>query len=800
MNNWFNISILNVFLFFIQVNGQSRVGDWNSYTSFLKVRQTVEIDRNIVCATSGGILIFNRDLESFEMLTNIDGLAETDLSTIAVDGNGKLWIGSSSPRGVVQVYDLEKKQAVKTFDFNLSQITDIAVSDSAVFISYSENFNWGILEFIWHEGEFIYRQIYNPSEENLDYISNLVIQGDSLFAATNLGLFVGDYRRYILNYPQNWNSLSDFSLDSVTVLKVVNSEMLIVASGEVWTYSDTLRLVSTAYAGQSVLLDVTKSNDGFYYGIDKWKLVQFDEKGKNVLKRKTTGKSNYLNALSDGNLLLTSDRGLAIWKIDIEGFDRYVPNTPVSNVYTSLTVLEDGRLVAAGREGISVLTKDGWYNLVPSADMWAIRDHDPSDFSAFVADTIQFKCNRVWSLLGEGDRILMSIQGVVPDTNEFGNPIGGGIINIDLTEPSELVVYDTTGGFINPYNDIGYMNIRGLFIDSEKNLWISNFGAADLDKKITVLAADGHWFHIPQTGSGGIPEKLENPTDIAMVEDNVMLVGSSKDDGLFVIKLNQDSDLDGIPDVLDIDADDENDTLPVEWVNFSVNHALANNTIWSLLSPEPGVAWILTAQGLQRLTFNSDYSWVTPYFFTYFSGVPFGQGSKVVMDYRKNVWLSSITSGVYVLLANATPWPDWNGFRHHNSYLLSDEVTAVAFDNKRGLAYLATSKGINSLRIPFADEKKTYNQVKVFPSPFRIPSNTPMVIDGLMDNSSLKIMKLTGHVIRKIKSDSPSVHGYQAFWDGRTDNGEYVGTGVYLVVIYTEKGESYVTKIAVIRE
>lgn len=303
-----------------------------------------------------------------------------------------------------------------------------------------------------------------------------------------------------------------------------------------------------------------------------------------------------------------------------------------------------------------------------------------------------------------------------------------------------------------------------------------------------------------------------------MAEKNVFLIGSSKDDGLFVLKLDQSSDGDGEPDAIDSDDDndgipdsedldddgdgipDQNDTLPVTWANFSTNHGLDNNTIWSLISPEPERVWVLTAQGLQRLTFSGDYTRVTPYFFTYFSGVPFGEGSKVVMDGRENIWISSVTSGLYVLLANATPWPDWSGFRHDSSHLLSDAVTAVAIDNKRGLTYIATSKGINALRIPFAKKKQSYTNVRTFPSPFRIPSTTPMVIDGLMDDSSLKIMTLSGNVIRDIQSTSSSVQGYQAFWDGKMNDGRYVGTGVYLVAIYAESGESSVTKIAVIRE
>ena len=61
-------------------------------------------------------------------------------------------------------------------------------------------------------------------------------------------------------------------------------------------------------------------------------------------------------------------------------------------------------------------------------------------------------------------------------------------------------------------------------------------------------------------------------------------------------------------------------------------------------------------------------------------------------------------------------------------------------------------------------------------------------------------MTLSGEVIRQIKYTSPSVQGYQAFWDGRTKGGEWVSTGIYLIAIYSKNGESKVEKIAVIRE
>ena len=192
--------------------GQSRVGEWKSYPSTLDVRETIEVGDLLVSATSGGLLLYDRATLTFETVTNIDGLAETDLATITQDRHGHLWLGGAAPNGVVQIYDLEKRQSVKTFNFDLWEVSALAVSDSVVAAAYSKDGQWGILEFILRDGEFSYRQIYRPSEENLESISGVAISGGTLFSATDRGLFTGDYKGLILNYPENWTTVSELSL------------------------------------------------------------------------------------------------------------------------------------------------------------------------------------------------------------------------------------------------------------------------------------------------------------------------------------------------------------------------------------------------------------------------------------------------------------------------------------------------------------------------------------------------------------------------------------------------------------
>ena len=89
--------------------------------------------------------------------------------------------------------------------------------------------------------------------------------------------------------------------------------------------------------------------------------------------------------------------------------------------------------------------------------------------------------------------------------------------------------------------------------------------------------------------------------------------------------------------------------------------------------------------------------------------------------------------------------------------------------------------------------------MKIFPSPFYIPNSNPMKVDGLIYESSMLIMTLDGKVIKKIPSKGLNIDGDQLSWNGKDSNGEYVSSGVYLIMIYGEDGSRHEEKITVIK-
>ena len=75
-----------------------------------------------------------------------------------------------------------------------------------------------------------------------------------------------------------------------------------------------------------------------------------------------------------------------------------------------------------------------------------------------------------------------------------------------------------------------------------------------------------------------------------------------------------------------------------------------------------------------------------------------------------------------------------------------------------------------------------------------------MIIDGIIYESSFKVMTLNGRVIREITSEGASKDGQQLKWDGRDSEGNYVATGVYLLMIYHQGGKNTIEKITVINK
>ena len=130
-----------------------------------------------------------------------------------------------------------------------------------------------------------------------------------------------------------------------------------------------------------------------------------------------------------------------------------------------------------------------------------------------------------------------------------------------------------------------------------------------------------------------------------------------------------------------------------------------------------------------------------------------------------------------------------------NTHILSDIIYDVIFD-EYGNVYIATEYGISVLETSF-NKNVSSKYISVSPNPFVIGEDTQLTISNISRGSIVKIMNLSGLVVKEFDMDE---HDLNISWDGSSDKGYKLSTGVYLMTVFNENRGTGSTKLAIIRK
>lgn len=772
------ISILSFFTLF----GQARIGDWNSFTSPLNIHEIVEYGESLICATDGGLLLFDTNNLSFENLNNIDGLTEAKLNCLAIGNSGELWLGGGEPTGFVQIYNVDSRKSIKKFDYDMSEIIDFAISDSIVYAVYRNNNDFGIIEYVYLNGEFTHKDLY-PNWPRGVKIYNIKIFENTVYVATDIGLYKGN----IGDDPNNWKRPFAELEQSVTNLFLRQNKLYCYSDNILYSIDlNDLKLSIIRTLSGYPINDILALSDGTIIGLSDRKIYYFYN---NTVEQISIPKNsvNSINMLNDDSVVFTTTTGLAFIN-DGQTIEYLIPNAPSTNNFQAITILEDGRIVGGSNMGLAIKEANGWRNIVESTG--DVKIQTIKDYNYFIADSIPVDFGVSISKLAQGPDGLLycAIEGTYP----YPRRNGGGIIIIDVDDPANFTLIDTT--YLDYFTN-EYLIIKDIEFDRDGNLWVVDAFATTKHEPLHVKTINGKWNSFNANDASGAIGLT--PSTVAIDAWKRVWVGSFQDSERNI----------GFPDgglaMLSYSGDPAQPD-DFKWYKINTN---SNTTIWSLAMTPKNRLYMLTPNGLTYLDlqFSNDdpIKYESPRY--YFPNISFGQESEVRLDVSGNAWTVSSSDGIHVLLSNSTFWPDNNenlvveSINTDNYPLLSNNVTDIVFDDADGIAYISTNRGINSFRMPFATPKKNYSELKIFPSPFHIPSDKPLIVDNLKDNSSLKVMTITGEVIRSLDSKDIGIHGYQIQWNGKDENGNWVGSGVYLLSVYTADGSHKFGKVVVIR-
>ncbi len=750
--------------------GQVRVGEWKSLTSAIHINTIVGLGDSLVCGTNGGLLIFHED-SGFESLTNLDGLEVTSLKTLFKDSREHIWLSGD---GIVQVYNIREKTSLAVFDLDLDEVIGFDEFKGVIYGAYRQGSHWGISEFIYSKEKYYYRDLYE--HPHLSFISVIEATHEHIILGTENGLLVGNPHE---SHIAQWNYPLSVPSSAVRALSEKNGTLAVVTEEGVYglTTNGIWTLFQKVDFEDIPLKNIHIYSDNHFLAISDDRLIRITEDTAEDAVDNTQTQYKFNTVYFKGSsVVIGTDLGL-VWKG--EELNYSAPDHSILSNPDVVASFPNGNLIAGNSKGLSILEPDGWKNFITR----------PLNITPHQRNKIQLTELKI--SLGSHLKDLLVLDSETIVLGYAGGLVldgdgGVAIINFTNVKPNITIAgYPEIPSFFEADGDLS-LHVLDMETDKKSNVWIITDNTEN--KPLSVFNGE-NWksFSVAESGN----TLTSDPTAVTI--DNFNRVWVGKETGLTMVKITG--------DVLSPETQ--------TWVTVEVNPGFQNRSVLDLAVSPKNRLFVLTPIGLfyKDLQVSEEnpvlaIGPLTPegQLYPYFPNVSFQEGARVRIDPKGNVWASSESDGVHILLENGELWPGPAGLRKENSDLLSNHVKDISFNQEDGLAYIATNRGMSVLRIPFANEKKSFSEIEIFPSPYRIPNQSPMVITNLMDNSSVKIMTLNGKVIRTLTVGESDSHGYQVFWDGLNDEGKFVGSGVYLVAMYNTSGDTGIEKITVIRQ
>ncbi len=451
---------------------------------------------------------------------------------------------------------------------------------------------------------------------------------------------------------------------------------------------------------------------------------------------------------SSSGLFATSSKGVI--KIE-EGntYEIFVPNGPEANQFPGMSVDKSGVLwCASGKDGRGV----GFYSF--DGNTWRTTSVANAPLPNNDYHTTYSASDNI-SYIGSWGFGFVRIQDTKLDVFRSDNMPMQGI----PTDPAFVVV-------------------TGFGTDSKGNLWILNWGAADR-KTISLLTRDSLWY------SFVIPAELNQNYGL-----HLNLAVDQYDTKWFCIQDERKAGL------LYFNENKTNNNANDDISGFiNKSNGLNDNTVNCIVPDRRGDLWIGTALGVNVITNSSTILASNPSIrISSVFALRQQTINCIAVDPLNQKWIGTNQG---LLLVNSDGSRLIATYDTKNSPLLADVIRSIAIDENNGIVYVGTDAGLTSFETPAVKPLESFAELFVYPNPLLLEDNNKILtIDGLIKDSEIKILSISGKLINEFSSPG----GRVAYWDGKDFNGNRVNSGIYLIVAYDKEGNSVATsKVAVLR-
>ena len=751
------IILFNV-LVICKIYPQIGIGQWRDHLPFAFQNHITQSTGKIYAATDFGVLIYSEASKSIEKLTKVNGLSDIGISTLSYSQqNNILFIGYDN--GNIDLID--GKNIYNIPDIKRKVITGSKKINHVVFIDQyaiiSSGFGIVILNLTKREIKDTY---FIGNYGNLININQIAFDGRFLYAATDQGIYIGDYLNTNLADYNNWilqESLPNYS-GVFNSIELVNGRIMVNYSNAI--FNDIIYILNEDNWSvfKNEFLETRKirfTNNKLLLISDK-RLVIYDQSLNFIdsIQLSDYSNPNISDALiSSSNTLWISDLGNGMIKKSSNNFEFIIPNAPYSSDAFAFDI-QNGIVLVAG--GGKIGYKNGTIHSFIDQQWKTIIDYnvvnivnvklDPTNSNHFFAGSwgsglLEYNNNELVQTYNSGNSTL---QSVIPGEN--------------------------------------YFRIGGLDFDDNNNLWVTNSEVANI---ISVKKATGDWkgFNFDEIATN------VSVGEIIVSQNNTKWVILPNGLGLFVFNENS---------TIDNTNDDQYKKISI----LDENGKLITNNVYSFAEDLKGVIWVGTDQGIV-VYYNpekvfEDESFYAQRIVLTNNGITQNLLStevitSIAVDGANRKWIGTNSSGVYLVSKDGTE--ELNHFTEENSPLFSNRILDIGIDNESGEVYFATDKGLISYRGTATMGSDEFRDVYVYPNPVREDYDGDITIRGLVSDVNVKITDISGNLVYETTAE-----GGQATWNGKNLSGRRVNTGVYLVFCTNDNGsKTYITKLLFVK-
>lgn len=786
-------SIRLLFFLLSGFTAYSQVGTWEKLPTLTEIRSMLPFEDEVIMASDGGLLYFDKVSRLFSY--GIEGATteNLDLNVTFIDSDNLLWIGARSPGPIVEVLDLNTSQFLSVEFVDLDATNSFVQVRDSVYATYQDGLEGGLLLYRKGAEEIEYLDIFNnfPNQSTMDlsFVGDVGLVDNKLYFRTNREIVWVQLDGRNLKDPVNWNvdALPAGASDMGRSLPYMNS-ILVAAGTSLFSYD--FNGYSDVFTAAHDITDMKESSTNgdililaTDQGLDSLNILSA---ASNQFHRN----SNIINIeLFDEEVWVASTNDfLAVYENQF--YEKFSPNRPKDHIFNKMMVdISSQELLGGSPNGFSIYSPLGW-RTIRAGNSNSAFDESSYNWNEMIVDTLEFVGNA-------------AVEDIVSDDN--GNTFlalqGRGVFKLDDEQPGGSRYFSASDGSFEPTFDSDVFVLPGqMAVDSKQNVWATTKFVREGGGVLSIMTPQDSVYHIYQY-QGGLESR--SVKSIAIDENDMIWLGS---------QVRTELQAAGGIDFVELVGGTLEEDMEINVSHLSTDSPLASNEILQLEVDTHNTLWILTPSGVQSMSLperwltsselrNHASLYMTPKetdYYYYWQLTDYNVTS-IEIDQRGNHWFLSDNAGVHVLQDNGRWINGGYGYNTSNSGLLDNEIYSAAFDGETGQTYFSTPKGISILNTPFAQPKETYSSMHIYPQPFNPDIHEKVIIQGLMDNSSVRILTVQGTLVKELTYLNDDVQGYEAQWDGRDEAGDKVGSGVYILFLFNDEGEAASQKLAVLR-